>query len=213
MLLRTLAFAIAVSLAACGGKGPPADVGNHATTAPTEPEAVMAAFADALRRDDGVAVAALVDPEHGLTLWYTPGAGYAVFETIAAGDTGAPSKRVHPAVEDEPQVWSSYPWTDVAQDITAGLAVLDVDPTDRTAAVYGDCGDEEGLKPVRAYLAHGQDDRDLREMDMGGTGDVADADVLTGLVVFNKWGLRAYLRSTPAGWRLVHLASQEVCSI
>ena len=210
MNVRALAVALAVSLAACGGKGSPTVVGNHASASASEPEAVVAAFAEALRRDDGAALAALVDPEHGLTLWYTPGAGYARFDTIAAGDTTAPSKHVHEGVEDSAERWASYPWKDVVRSITDGLAKLDRDPADPDAPIYGDCGNEEA--PVRAYLVHGQNDRDLRSMDLGDDGEVTDAEAIGDLAVFNHWGLRAYLRSTPSGWRLTHLTLQEVCS-
>ena len=87
---------------------------------------------------------------------------------------------------------------------------LDRDPADPDAPIYGDCGNEEA--PVRAYLVHGQNDRDLRSMDLGDDGEVTDAEVIGDLAVFNHWGLRAYLRSTPSGWRLTHLTLQEVCS-
>lgn len=39
MKLRALAFAVAVSLAACGGKGSPPVVGNHSSATASEPEA------------------------------------------------------------------------------------------------------------------------------------------------------------------------------
>lgn len=210
MHLRTLVCALGLALTACGGTTARAPIGNQAAATTADPEQVLAAFADALTKDDGAAVAALIDPDHGLRLWFTPGAGYAVYATIAPGDRAAPSTRVRPEDEGAPESWSTYPWQAVAQHITEGLAKLDRDPADPRAPIYGDCGDEDA--PVRAYLVHGQSDRDLLSFDLGGSGEVADADVLTDLAVFELWGTRIYLRATPAGWRLVHVALQEVCS-
>ena len=209
-MLRAAVVVATITLAACGGHAGTATPANHGGATATEPEAVLAAFADALVRDDGAAMAGLVDPDHGVTLWYTPGAGVAAFATIAASDTAAPSSHTVPTSDDRPEQWGSYPWQDVATAITAGLAKLDRDPADRAAPIYGDCGDMEA--PVRAYLAHGLDDRWLHESDLGGDGEVDDAAVLTGLAEFNLWGTSVFLRQTAAGWRVVHVVVQDVCS-
>lgn len=210
MLLRAAIVATTLALAACGGRAAATAPANHGVAAAAEPEAVLTAFADALVRDDGAAMAGLVDPDHGVTLWYTPGAGVAAFATIAATDTAAPSSHTVPTSDDRPEVWGSYPWTNVAAAITEGLGKLDRDPADRAAPIYGDCGDMEA--PVRAYLAHGLDDRWLHESDLGGDGEVDDAAVLTGLAEFNLWGTSVFLRQTAAGWRVVHVVVQDVCS-
>lgn len=210
MQLRALALALVVA-AGCGGSPAPRAVGNQATAAAaTEPEAVLAALADAIERDDGAALAALVDPVHGLTLWYTPGAGYAVFETIAVGDATAPSRRVHAGLDDTPEAWNEYAWTAVRTGITEGLTKLDRDPADPHAAIYGDCGDED--QPVRAYLVHGRDDRALFASDLSGDGEVDEAAISTDLAVFNNWGFTAYLRHHDGRWYLRHLVVQDVCS-
>ncbi|MBK9035355.1 MAG: hypothetical protein IPL61_29555 [Myxococcales bacterium] len=211
MQLRALALAL-IAATACGGGHAPRAVSNESAdpAAAAEPEAVLAALADAIAQDDGAALAALVDPDHGLTLWYTPGAGHAVFETITAGDVVAPSRRVHPGLDDTPEAWSQYAWSAVRASVTAGLAKLDRDPLDPRAAIYGDCGDMD--QPVRAYLIHDQDDRSLFAGDLSGDGEVDEAAISTDLAVFNNWGFTAYLRQHAGRWYLRHLVVQDVCS-
>lgn len=211
MRLTHLLYVLALALApaGCGGSRahPAADRGVTAAG----PEAVLAAFADAIRRDDGAALAAVVDPDHGLTLWYTPGAGYAAFETIAASDVRPPSQHVRAGVEDSAAAWAEYDWKGVVRHLDDGLAKLDHDPADPMAPIYGDCGDMDA--PVRAYLRGGQSDRDLRAGDLGGDGEVADDEVVANLTELNMWGLRVYLRSTAGGWRVVHVVAYEPCSV
>src|SRR5262245_15299537 len=129
MHLTRLAFAAVLALAACGGKTGPASVDNRTTTAGADdPVVALEAFAKAIETDDGAAFAALVDPTDGLTLWFTPGAGYAIFETVKPGDTTPPSKHTG-ADPDREGVYNYRDYVAVAaRAIRDGVTKLDREP-------------------------------------------------------------------------------------
>lgn len=197
---------------------PPADDGGGAATqpapTPTEP-AVFAALVDAIARDDGRALADLVDPEYGLTLYGTQGfgSGYTVLDAIAVGETTAPSRRPRRAPPGAPPAWAASGWRGVAAAMTVGLSDLSVEPPDTSIPTFGFCRGEYGLRgdgaPLRAYLRRDRDDRDMHLFD---TPDHPPrVPPLSGLTVIGTSRLQVSLRRSPVGWRAVHVVVEDRC--
>lgn len=207
---RLACLALILALAACGGSRTATTVDNRgSSSAAADPVVALEALARAIETDDGVAFASLVDPG-GLTIWYTPGAGYAVFDTVAPGDTAKPSAHDGPDLEVA-AYWREEYWRAAARAIRDGLTHLDRDPADPSAPIYGTCAEEE-VAELRAYLAGGRDDSGLRSMDLGGDGEVDPAAVRRDLTVFHTWGFAVYLARSAGGWRAVHLVMTDPCS-
>jgi hypothetical protein len=210
MSLPRLALLLALAATACGGNQSAATVDNRNTAASADdPVATLEALAKAVDADDGAAFAALVDPIHGLTLWHTPGAGYAVLDVVKPGDTAAPSTHVGDGTAPH---GAAHYWPGVTFGLGSALARLDRDPANPDDPIYGTCDDDGAPRAYRSYLATGRDDGDLRSMDLGGDGNVAPESVVRDLVQLRGWGFSAYLVRRDGGWRVLHLLVSEPCS-
>ena len=180
----------------------------------TEP-AVAAALADAIARDDGRAMADVIDPDYGLTLYSTQGigSGHTVLDVIAVGETTAPSRRPRRVPLGAPRAWASTGWRGVAAGIAFDLDGLVVEPNDPSSPSFGFCRGQYGLPgdgaPISSYLRRERDDRDLHMFD---TPDRAPlVPPLAGLTVIGNSRLRVSLRRSAVGWRAVHIVLDDRC--
>lgn len=212
-----LMLAAAWGGAACGGAAAPTPTvqgraeGGAPAPAVDEAVATLRALAAAVRADDGVALAALVHPVHGLWLWHQPGAVVAPLLRLDAGDASPPSRRL-----DHPDVipyWREAYWRHVADNLDGGLAALDREPADRRDPVYGDCAalDDGGdAPPTRAWL--------VADDDLGYRAELAvdhrvalDPAVVRGLVHYRRWGLDVWLARAGGRLWLVHVMVWTPC--
>ncbi|MBK7191390.1 MAG: hypothetical protein IPH80_02840 [Myxococcales bacterium] len=183
--------------------------------APSGETAVVAALAAAIGRDDGRALADVVDPDFGLTLYATQGvgSGHVVLDAIAVGETTAPSRRPRRAPPGAPVAWPRSGWGGVAAAIEAGLDRVAIEPPDPSSPSFGFCRGQYGLPgdgaPRGAYLLRDRDDRDLHMLD---TPDRAPrVPPLTGLTIFGNARIQVALRPTVVGWRVVHVVIDDRC--
>ena len=214
MRLRPLLLSLALAtIAACGGKAGPSTIDNRPTpaAADADPVAALEALVRAIDADDGAALAALGDPPDGITLWYTPGAGYAVYDIVKPDDPTPPSKQIGNRDTVASEYWGSNYWPTIARSIRDGLGRLDRDPANPNDAIYGTCADEE-QQDLRAYLSRGNSDENLHSMDLGGDGEVPPERIRRELVRFHTWGFSAYLAERDGRWRIVHLVVTDPCS-
>lgn len=229
--------ALALALAACGGRaepgGGPVVIGardggaatvvdaatSDATVGPATPtpseQDVLAALADAITRDDGAGFAALVDPQYGLTASYFYGYGSALTELdhVEASDPTPPSRRRGRATGHTPAIWGRGRWKGVAAVITAQLPDVDVDPGDTSSFRYGVCrrARAQRSEPLAAYLRHGQRDDDLHSHD-GELDGGPPVPPLADLTVFGNARIEIYLRRSADGWRAVRVVFDESCA-
>jgi hypothetical protein len=209
-----LSIAIVLGLAACGGgKGGPAVTNQPGAGKSDDPVAALEALARAIDADDGKALAALAHPTHGITLWFTPGAGYAVFARVEP--TGAaPPSTIGTGGDDEDgrSYWKEHYWPSVKRHVAEGIAVLDREPADPNAEIYGTCDEDEEAPTVRAYLVSGRDDQLLHDADLSTDGNTDPATVIRDLTVFHHWAFSVYLARLDGQWRIVHVLIPEPCS-
>lgn len=210
MRARSLAILLAVLVACGGSRG--AAVGNQpGADDASDPTTTIEQLAAASTASDGRALAAVAHPAHGLTLWFAPGAGYAIFAHAPPGSTKSP-RELAAGAEDPSGYWQEHYWEHVRRAIADGLTKLDRDPADPYADVYGTCADEVDPSTFRAYLVSGRDDRLLHEADLAGDGTADEATLLRDLTVFHAWGFSAYLARHEGGWRVVHVVVTDPCS-
>jgi hypothetical protein len=197
--------------AGCGGQGgppvPPAIEsrgGDH--DAVDDVERVLATLAEAARTDDPNALDPLIHPEHGLWIWVQPGA-YVVPAQRLTPDGTPPSQRLVDAVIND--FWREELWNHVAGPIERGLKVLDRDPPDRRAPVYGDCGADEP-PATRAWLA--TEDLGGHHRDILVEANVTVAPVMRErLVHFYNWGLDVWLARDRDRWWVAHVMVWTPC--
>lgn len=208
--MRWTTILVLVLAAACGkGAASPAVVeGKGGAVAAAEDDVTaLRALADAARRDDGAALDALIHPSHGLWIWYQPGAYVVPAVLLKSGSAVKPTARFGPG--DLNQYWREELWNQVAGPLDRGLAALDRDPADRSAAVYGTCDDMEA-GASRAWLATEDLGRFYGEV-------LLEAEVTlpplmaTGLTHFHIWGLDVWLMRDQGRWWVAHVMVWTPC--
>lgn len=197
-----------------GGGAPDASMDAAPVALPSEPE-VVRALATAIQRNDGRALAELVDPDYGLALYSTQGtgSGYVALDAIAVGETTAPARRPRRAPLGAPAAWVATGWRGVAALLAAGLTDVSIEPPDPSSPAFGFCRGQHGLPgdgaPSRAYLRRGRDDADMHVFDSKDR--PPPVPLLTGLTLFGNARIVVALRRTAAGWRVVHIVLDDRC--
>lgn len=206
--MRSL-IALVVLAAACGSKGgaPAVDnrSGEHAEVAET-PREILAELANAAAADDGPLLDALIHPEHGLWIWVQPGA-YVVPAQLLKPDGTPPSTRLSADVIND--YWRQELWKFVAGPIERGLPVMDANPADRNAAVYGDCGNMEA-GAQRSWIV--TEDLGRFYGEVLAESQVTLAPVMSqGLVHFRNWGLDVWMAFDRDRWWVAHVMVWTPC--
>lgn len=195
---------VAALVAACGGKSvAPAPAPVAGATA----ESVLGELAAALKADDGARLDALIHPEHGLWVWWQPGA-YVVPAVRLVPDGRAPSARLRGQGLND--WWEQELWPTAAGTLARGLTVMDRDPADRQAPIYGDCGSED-MSAERAWLVS-KDDLGQHYGDILAEANVTVAPLMRdGLVHFRNWGLDVWMAREGDRWWVAHVMVWTPC--
>ncbi len=200
---------LALLAAACGARGsqPAVDnvVAEHAAVVDS-PREVLTELANAAADDDGALLDTLIHPEHGLWIWVQPGA-YVVPAQLLRPDGTPPSKRLTADVIND--FWREELWKFVAGPIQRGLSVMDADPTDRNAPIYGDCGNlEAGAE--RSWIL--TEDLGPFYGEVLAESQVTLAPVMSqGLVHFRNWGLDVWMARDRDRWWVAHVMVWTPC--
>lgn len=211
--MRSSLIALVVSIlvfgAACGTKGgaPAVDnvVAEHEQVVDT-PREVLEELSEAVATDDGARLDALIHPEHGLWIWVQPGA-YVVPAQLLTPDGTPPSKRL--TADDINDFWRQELWKFVAGPIDRGLPVMDLDPADRNAPIYGDCGSED-MSAERSWML--TEDLGPFYGEVLAEAKVTLAPVMSqGLTHFRHWGLDVWMARDRDRWWVAHVMVWTPC--